>query len=122
MKKQKGGAIVNISSGTALMALPGMSAYSSLKRALAGISLTANEEFKEHNITVSVIYPYITATNFEKNTIKTKRVQSQNDEEGDWDAKADPPELIAKKVLEAIETGKAELYAHDWMGKMSGRK
>ena len=99
------------------MALPGMSAYSSLKRALVGLSLTANEELKNDKITVSVIYPYITATDFEKNTIKTKRVQSQNEDEGDWDAKADPPELIAKKVLEAIETGKAELYAHDWMAR-----
>lgn len=118
MKKLGEGSIVNISSGTALMALPGMAAYSSLKRALAGLSLTANEEFKNDNITVSVIYPYITATDFEKNTIKTKRVQSRRDEdEGDWNVKADPPELIAKKVLEAIETGKPEIFAHDWMGK-----
>jgi len=41
MQKQGGGTIINISSGTALMALPNMAAYSSLKRALAGISLTA---------------------------------------------------------------------------------
>jgi short-subunit dehydrogenase len=116
MKKQGEGAIVNISSGTALMALPGMGAYSSLKRALVGISLTAREELKNDNISVSVIYPYITATDFEKNTLKSKRIQSQN-EEGDWQVKADPPELIAEKVLEAIETGKAELFAHDWMGK-----
>lgn len=118
MKKQGEGAIVNISSGTALMALPGMSVYSSLKRALVGVSLTANEELKEHHISVSAVYPYITATDFEKNTIKTKRIQSQNEDEGDsWMAKADPPELIAEKVLEAIETGKLEIFAHDWMGK-----
>src|ERR1035437_10826014 len=43
MQKQGGGSIVNISSGTALMVLPGMGAYSSLKRALVGISLTARE-------------------------------------------------------------------------------
>ena len=36
-----GGTIINISSGTALMHLPGMSPYSSSKRALAGISLAA---------------------------------------------------------------------------------
>ena len=81
MRKQKDGAIVNISSGTALMALPGMSAYSSLKRALVGISLTAREELKDDNISVSVIYPYSTATDFEKNTLKSKRIQSQNQEE-----------------------------------------
>ncbi len=70
MRKQGGGAIINISSGTALMYLPNMSAYSASKRALAGISLTAREELKTDNITVSVVYPYITLTEFEKNTIK----------------------------------------------------
>jgi NAD(P)-dependent dehydrogenase (short-subunit alcohol dehydrogenase family) len=44
MRSQGGGMIVNISSGTALMYLPNMGAYSSLKRALGGISLTAREE------------------------------------------------------------------------------
>lgn len=117
MRKQGEGAIINISSGTALMALPGMSAYSSLKRALVGFSLTANEEFKKDNISVSVIYPYITDTEFEKNTIKTERIQTQSQGDGDWNPKVDPPELIAQLVLEAIETGKTELFAHDWMEK-----
>ncbi|HEX7042112.1 MAG TPA: SDR family oxidoreductase, partial [Patescibacteria group bacterium] len=40
MRKNKGGYIVNISSGTALMNIPNISAYSSLKKALSGISLT----------------------------------------------------------------------------------
>ena len=71
MRKQRGGAIVNISSGTALMALPHMGAYSSIKRALVGISLTAREELKADHITVSVIYPFMTATSFEKNTMRS---------------------------------------------------
>ena len=70
MRQQGGGAIVNVSSGLAFMYLPGMSAYGSLKWALSHISLTAREELKDDNITVSVMYPYITATDFEKNTIK----------------------------------------------------
>jgi NAD(P)-dependent dehydrogenase (short-subunit alcohol dehydrogenase family) len=37
-------AIINIGPGTALMYLPGMGAYSSSKRALVGISLTARED------------------------------------------------------------------------------
>ena len=65
MRKAGGGAIINISSGTALMALPNMGGYSSLKRALVGISLTARAELKRDNITVSVVYPFITDTNFE---------------------------------------------------------
>jgi short-subunit dehydrogenase len=120
MQKQGGGSIVNISSGTALMALPGMSAYSSLKRALVGISLTAREELKNDKINVGVVYPYITLTDFEKNTLKVK-TQKQEEE---WNPEssglkpADTAEYVAEKILEAIESEKAEIYVHDWMKKM----
>ena len=67
MKDQGGGMIVNISSGTSLMYLPNMSAYSSVKRALNSITLTAREELAKDNIVVSVVYPYITLTDFDKN-------------------------------------------------------
>src|SRR5271169_2613370 len=70
MRKQGGGAIMNVSSGLALMYLPGMSIYASLKLALSHISLTAREELKADKISVSVVYPYITITDFEKNTVK----------------------------------------------------
>jgi short-subunit dehydrogenase len=115
MKKQNSGVIINLSSGTALMAIPGMSPYSSLKRALVGISLTAREELAVNNISVSVIYPYITSTDFEKNTMKEVSI---NNEEGDGPPMpGDPPEYIAEKILELIKSGKAESFAHDWMGK-----
>lgn len=114
MRAQGGGSIVNISSATALMALPNMAPYSSLKRALAGISLTAAAELKNDKIQVSVIYPYITATDFEKNSL--------SNDVPEWDGEAphppDPPEHIAEKILVAIKTGDAEIYAHDWMKNM----
>ena len=114
MRKQGGGSIVNISSGTALMALPSMGAYSSLKRALVGLSLTAHEELKQDHIAVSVVYPFITETSFEKNTLKSGPQRQWNG--GDTRIPdADPPEFIADRVVEAIETGKPEIFAHDWM-------
>ena len=121
MKKQGGGAIVNISSGTALMALPNMGAYSSLKRALAGISLTANEELKKDKIVVSVVYPYITLTDFEKNTLKAKQIKEfQWDEEGDGDFKPpDSAEYVAEKIVKGIENEEIKIYIHDWMKKMA---
>ncbi len=114
MCKQSGGSIVNISSGTALMYLPNMAGYSSLKRALVGISLTARKELKKDNIAVSVVYPYITETDFEKNTIKDGL-------EREWSGGDGPPsppdsaEYVAQKILDVIESGEAEIYAHDWM-------
>ena len=118
MKKQGGGMIMNISSGTALMYLPDMAAYSSLKRALVGISLTAREELQGDNIKVSVVYPYITLTDFEKNTLK-----EGNQEEEDWssdDPDFKPPdtaEYVAEKILEGIKSEEAEIFVHKWMGK-----
>lgn len=120
MRKQKSGLIINISSGTALMFLPGMAAYSSLKRALVGVSLTAREELKKDHITVSVVYPYITATDFEKNTIKNvsingEQAEAPQDSGGFELPPADSAEYVAEKILEIIKSGEAEIFAHDWM-------
>ncbi len=114
MKKQGEGSIINVASGTALMFIPGMGAYSSLKRSLVGVSLTAREELEKYNITVSVIYPYITSTNFEKNTIKNGVMQDEGDSPP---MPGDPPEYIAQKILDLINSKEAESFAHDWMGK-----
>jgi short-subunit dehydrogenase len=114
MRKQGGGAIVNVSSGTALMYLPYNGAYSGLKRALANISLTAREELKRDNIVVSVVYPYMTLTDFEKNTIKDA-VPEGGEQDGGPPFPADTAEYLAQKILEGIESGEAEIFAHDWM-------
>lgn len=117
MKHQGGGAIINISSGTALMHLPNMGAYSAMKRALADISLTAREELKKDNIIVSVVYPYMTLTDFEKNTIKYPSLYENGGQEGTGRFPADTAEYVAQKILEGIESGEAEIFAHDWMKK-----
>ena len=119
MRKQGGGAIVNISSGTALMVLADMGPYSALKAALAQISLTAREELEADKIAVTVVYPYITLTDFERNTFKDASVEGQEETiEGQqaW-AKADTAEYVAQLVAEAIEGGVAEVFAHDWMNR-----
>ncbi|HUD44426.1 MAG TPA: SDR family oxidoreductase [Patescibacteria group bacterium] len=120
MRQNGSGSIVNISSGTALMALPNMAAYSSLKRALVGISLTAGEELKKDKISVSVIYPYITDTDFEKNTIKSlnSEEEGQGEHGGYEPPKIDSAEYIAEKIVsEGIEKEAVEVYAHEWMKK-----
>jgi short-subunit dehydrogenase len=117
MRRQGGGTIINISSGTALMLLPNNGGYSSLKRALAHISLTAREEVKKDNIIVSVVYPYMTLTDFEKNTIKDFVPESGEQEESP-PFPPDTAEYVAHKILEGIETGEAEIFAHDWMRKL----
>ena len=121
MRKQGGGTIINVSSGTALMTLPNNGPYSGLKRALARISLTAREELEKDNIIVIVVYPYITLTDFEKNTIKDASVQGHEETPEAQEAfkKADPPEYTAQRIVEGIETGEAEIFGHDWMKRAS---
>ncbi len=116
MRSQGAGAIVNVSSGTALMYLPNNGPYAGMKRALAQISLTAREELKDDNIVISVVYPYITDTDFEKNTIKASVAQNWGENEGGGPPfPADSSEYTAQKIVEAVESGVAEVFAHDWM-------
>jgi short-subunit dehydrogenase len=117
MRSQGEGTIVNISSGTALMHLPNMGGYSALKRALADISLTAREELKKDNIVVCVIYPYMTFTDFEKNTIKDPSLLNHEEQEDTGRPPLDTAEYVAQRILEGIESGEAEIFAHDWMKK-----
>jgi short-subunit dehydrogenase len=122
MKKQGAGAIVNVSSAVALMILPNNGPYASIKRALAVVSLTAREELKKDNITVGVAYPYITLTNFEKNTIRDVPVP-EGEEEPHGPFPPDTAEYAAQKIVQGLESGEAEIFAHDWMKqRMSGNQ
>ena len=116
MRRQGGGAIMNVSSGTALMYLPNNGAYSAMKRALANISLTAREELKNDGIFVSVVYPYITLTGFEKNTIRAPSLP-QEEPQGKLPFQPDTAEYAAQKIIEGIEGEEPEIFAHDWMKK-----
>ncbi len=117
MRKQGGGSIVNISSGTVFMQpFPRMSTYVASKRALATFSLVAREELKKDNIIVSVVYPYITATNFYKDTLNA----GPDREIPKGDGKIPPPDsakVVAETILQAIESGDAEAFPHEWMKK-----
>lgn len=114
MREAGEGSIINVSSGTSLMNIPNLAAYSSIKRALNGVSLTARTELEKDNIKVSIVYPYITNTNFGKNVMSGPRKELPRDGEDVLPA-GDPPELVAEKILEVIESGDAEILAHDWM-------
>jgi short-subunit dehydrogenase len=107
MRKQGGGTIVNISSQVARGTYPGLSAYAATKSALTMISLIARKELAEDGITVSVVYPRMTATNFRKHSLLSK-VEVKMPELPAM-TKADLPEKVASKILEIVETGAAEI-------------
>jgi NAD(P)-dependent dehydrogenase (short-subunit alcohol dehydrogenase family) len=116
MRAVGGGSIVNVNSGTAFMTVPQYSVYSSSKRALLGISLTARAELEKDGIDVSEVYPFITATNFGVNRMGNPAGggPSANYAEGD------KPELVAGLVLQAIEEGGAQYFANDRLRTMAG--
>jgi NAD(P)-dependent dehydrogenase (short-subunit alcohol dehydrogenase family) len=116
LRAQRGGAIVNINSGTAFMTVPQYSVYSSSKRALLGFSLTARVELERDGIVVSEIYPGVTATSFGRNRMGNPAGGGPSANY----AAGDKPELIAGLVLQAIEEGQAQYFANDRLRKMAG--
>jgi short-subunit dehydrogenase len=96
-----------------------MSPYSSSKKALAGISLAARQELEGDGIVVSVAFPYITLTEFEKNTIQAVPVpEDQIEPTGPYPS--DSAEFVAQKIVDGILSGEAEIYLHEWQ-KNRGR-
>jgi NADP-dependent 3-hydroxy acid dehydrogenase YdfG len=103
MRKQGTGSIVNVSSGIAFSTLPGSGAYSSSKAALAKLSAIARAELAGTGITVSTMYPFITATEF----LGSLRAGHQDAERMERGVTARPqrPEQVAEAILSLITSG-----------------
>jgi len=106
MRKQGGGMIINVSSGVSRRYIPGLAAYASTKYALNALTFTARQELEKDNIIVSTILPKMTATNFGKNAVGA-RPDFSSRSGGMPDV--DPPELVAEKIAELIETEQVEI-------------
>ncbi len=109
MRKQGGGVIVNISSGTSKMVLPGVGPYASTKHALNAMTLTARQELAQENIHVGLVYPGITATDFHSHLANGQTWNAPRGRAGAMPM--DTPEHVAEKILEAVQTEAAEVYA-----------
>ncbi|HWX55178.1 MAG TPA: SDR family NAD(P)-dependent oxidoreductase [Verrucomicrobiae bacterium] len=75
MRKQKGGAIVNISSVSGHIPTLYASAYSASKFAMNAAGLAARTELKRHNINVLTVCPGYIATDFAQNMMKGRQAQ-----------------------------------------------
>ncbi|HEY6537932.1 MAG TPA: SDR family oxidoreductase [Candidatus Dormibacteraeota bacterium] len=102
MARQTSGAIVNVSSGTSRRVIPGLGAYAATKAALNMLSEVARKEFASKGVTVSLILPGITATEFHHSLRAGKMV-------GGGGGAAAAPELVAAAILEAARTGAPEV-------------
>ncbi len=107
MCAQGGGVIINISSGLSQRIVPGVGPYASTRYALNALTLTARMELAPENIRVGLMLPGITATDFARNAVRMTMTQTERHRS----LPADPPEHVAVKILEAVETEAAEVYA-----------
>lgn len=101
MRNQGGGAVVNVSSGTTRRTVTGVGPYAATKAALNTLSEVARAELADDGIVVSLVVPSITDTGFH-DVLRA----------GFFDPAARPmctPDQVARAVIEAIETGAAEI-------------
>ena len=105
MTAQGSGTIVNISSGTTKMLVPGLAPYSSTKHALNNLTLIAREEFRPLGITVSLVHPGMTATDFGYNSVASDPKRAAAYVQGD------SAEYVGGLIVQAVQSGEAEVYA-----------
>jgi len=101
------GAVVNVSSATSLRIFPGLGGYAATKAALNMLSQTARIEFAGANVAVSTVYPSVTATEFHDHLRAGSLVRAAQT------ITPDPPELAARAILHAVETGAAHVLVAD---------
>jgi len=110
MRQQGGGIIINVSSAVTKNYFPGLGAYSATKYALNAISLTARQELAPENISVSIVLPKMTSTNFMENSLGMDPEVVKSRMKGRLnDMIIDTPETVAEKIGELINSGQAEL-------------
>jgi len=107
MRARSGGAIINVSSATSLRTFPGLGGYAATKSALNMVSQVARLEFASAGVSVSVVYPALTATEFHD------RLRAGHFNAGAGRIPSDPPELVSAAIAFAIRTGDAHVMVAD---------
>lgn len=118
MRAQHSGTIVMVSSGTTSGDfLPvGIGPYAASKAAVNMLSAVARAELAGDGITVSTIYPFVTATEFHDAMPGHRRPHGV-----DRMPSADPPERVAEAIVALIGSGDAEMSLVPHRGPRGGR-
>jgi short-subunit dehydrogenase len=96
------GQIVNIASVAAKHGVPYLGAYGAGKAALAALSQSLRAELSESGISVTVVYPGYTQTEF---FAKEKHVGGGRRPSGPYES----PDKVARKIISGIEKNKREI-------------
>ncbi len=92
------GRIVNLSSGTTRMVLPGTGSHAATKSAVNMISAVARKELEKDGIAVSLVLPSITATEFGGGRYQPRQEIRPG-------MIAHGPDYVARVILRALRTG-----------------
>jgi NADP-dependent 3-hydroxy acid dehydrogenase YdfG len=102
MRTHRSGRIVNISSGTTRMVLPGVGGYAATKSAVNMLTLVSRMELAAEDIAVSLVLPSITGTEFGGGRYKVGH-------EARPGMVAHRPEYVAQVILRALRTGEERI-------------
>jgi NADP-dependent 3-hydroxy acid dehydrogenase YdfG len=102
MRAQRSGRIVNVSSGTTRMVLPGIGGYAATKSALNMLTAVARKELAGDGIGVSLVLPSITATEFAGGRFQPGQVARPG-------MVAHSPEYVGHVIVRALRTGEERI-------------
>jgi len=102
MRAQRSGRIVNISSGTTRMVLPGVGGYAATKAAVNMLSAVARRELADEGIAVSLVLPSITATEFAGGRFRAGQPARPG-------MVAHSPDYVGRVILRALRTGEERI-------------
>lgn len=98
-----GGLIVNVSSIVGRRAMPGIAGYCASKAALEKMAESLRVELKRYNVRVSTVYPGVTDTGFNRNSLGG----SQDGRQGRVGV---PPERVAQAILRTIRHEQRDVF------------
>jgi NADP-dependent 3-hydroxy acid dehydrogenase YdfG len=118
MRVQGGGVIINISSGTSKLPPERFKAnptgpYASTKYALNALTLIGRQELAADNISLGLVYPGVTATDFYTSLAQGSRPAPAGS------TSVESAESVAEKILVAVETQAMETYTDNLQKALS---
>jgi NAD(P)-dependent dehydrogenase (short-subunit alcohol dehydrogenase family) len=98
MKPRRSGHVVNIASSAGKAGVPGIATYSATKHAVVGLTEAVRAEHQDDGIDFSYVMPI---------TVNTQLIEGVKDQRG---LKRVEPEDVAAEIVDALETGKVDVY------------
>jgi len=104
-----GGLIINVSSIVGRRAMPGLAGYCASKAALEKMTESLRLELLADNIRVSTVYPGVTRTQFNDNSLGDSQL-------GRGRREGVPPERVAQAILKTVRTERRDIFVtlYDW--------